>query len=78
MIGALQLTFDFSGRARTHQMLQHDYYQALANFQRITDPTESDVAEANSQLTTIMAHEPPVMRAVDAKAHNDAIDATGF
>lgn len=78
VIGALQLTFDFGGRARTHQILQHDYYQALADFQVITEPTERDIAEANSRLTAVMANEPPIMRAVDAKAHNDAIDATGF
>ena len=78
VIGALQLTFDFGGKARTHQMLQHDYYQALAHFQAITEPTESDIAEANARLTKIMANEPPIMKAVDAKAHNDAIDATGF
>ncbi|UWR97716.1 hypothetical protein [Phaeobacter inhibens] len=78
LIGALQLTFDFSSRARTHQMLQHDYYQDLADFQRIPEPTESDIAQAQSRLTAIMANEPPTMKAVDAKAHNDAIDATGF
>ncbi|MEE2635494.1 MAG: hypothetical protein VX940_14445 [Pseudomonadota bacterium] len=78
VIGALQLTFDFGGKARTHQMLQHDYYQALADFQALTEPAENDIAEANSRLTTIMANEPPIMKAVDAKAYNDAIDATGF
>ncbi|UWQ47288.1 hypothetical protein [Leisingera aquaemixtae] len=78
VIGALQLTFDFGGRARTHQILQHDYYKALADFQAIAEPTERNVAEANSRLTTIMADEPPILRAVDAKAHNDALDATDF
>lgn len=77
LIGALQLTFDFAGRARTHALLQREYYNALADFQAILEPSEGDVAKANAGLTTIMANEPPVMRAVDAKAHNDAIDATG-
>lgn len=78
VIGALQLTFDFGGKARTHQFLQHEYYQALADFQAKPDRNETEVAEANSRLTAIMADEPPIMKAVDAKAYNDAIDATGF
>lgn len=78
LIGALQLTFDFAGRARTHALLQRDYYNTLADFLAILDPTEEDVAIANASLTSIMANQPPTMRAVDAKAYNDALAATGF
>ena len=78
LIGALQLTFDFSGRARTHELLQRDYYEALAKFQAILEPDPVQIAAANAGLTVIMADEPPTMKAKDARAYNDAIDATGL
>ncbi|MCG7627327.1 hypothetical protein MHM88_05880 [Epibacterium sp. MM17-32] len=78
IIGALQLTFDFGGRARLHQVLQRDYYKALADFQSIEAPTPADVAAAKAALSTTMADEPPTMRAVDTKAYNDALAATGY
>ena len=77
-IGALQLTFDFSGRACTHQILQRDYYKVLADFQAILTPTDEDIARCNAALTLTMADEPPVMRVIDSKAYNDALDATGY
>jgi len=33
-IGALQLVFDFNGRARTHEILQRKYYDLIAENRR--------------------------------------------
>jgi hypothetical protein len=77
VIGALQLTFDFGGRARVHQVLQRDFYKALADFQAIEEPAAADIAAAKAALSVTMADEPPVMRAIDTKAYNDALAAMG-
>lgn len=75
-IGALQLVFDFGSKARDHQLLQRDYYQVLADIEATVDPTSQDLAKWSSELTRITADEPPTLRAMDAKAYNDAIGAT--
>ncbi|KAB2758001.1 hypothetical protein F9K81_11670 [Brucella anthropi] len=75
MIGAAQLTFDFAGAARTHQQLQRDYYNLLAEIEAKIDPTDADDALWFSAMIRITGDEPPVMRAVDARAYNDAIGA---
>lgn len=74
-IGAAQLAFDFGGSARDHQALQRDYFNLLADIEETVDPTEQQLAAWNGRLTRIAGDEPPVMRAIDAKAYNDAVDA---
>ncbi|MBL4768010.1 MAG: hypothetical protein JKY94_09895 [Rhodobacteraceae bacterium] len=76
LVGALQLVFDFAGQARMHQALQRDYYHLLADIEAKTDPTEVHCAEWYSKMIRITADEPPFLRAVDAKAYNDAASAT--
>jgi hypothetical protein len=75
-VGAAQLVFDFGGRARDHQNLQRDYYHLLAEIE--ADPVADEIKVANwvAQMTRISGDEPPVLRALDAKAYNDAIGAT--
>jgi hypothetical protein len=77
VVGAMQLVFDFGRCARDHQALQRDYYRLLAEIELQPDP---DTAHCNvwwSEMVRITADEPPVLRAIDAKAYNDAIDALG-
>ena len=74
-IGAAQLAFDFGGNARDHQSLQRDYYNLLADIEETVEPSEQQLAAWNGRLTRIASDEPPIMRAIDAKAYNDAIDA---
>ncbi len=71
-IGALQLVFDFSGRARDHQILQQRYYAVLATLEESRHPTEDDCARWNADLLRIYADEPPTLRALDAIADNQA------
>lgn len=77
VIGALQLVFDFGRQARDHQQLQRDYYALLAEIEAKPDATAEECAAWQGKLIRITADEPPVLRAVDAKAYNDAIDASG-
>lgn len=76
VIGALQLVFDFGRQARDHQVLQRDYYALLADIEAHPDDGGSLCAGWYSRMIAITADEPPVLRALDAKAYNDALDAT--
>ncbi|MCO6410077.1 hypothetical protein [Hoeflea alexandrii] len=75
VVGAIQLVFDPGGKARTHQMLQRDYYRLLAEIEEKHVCDEHDLASWRGELARIAADEPPVLRAIDAKAYNDALDA---
>lgn len=76
VIGALQLVFDFGRQARDHQTLQRDYYTLLADIEATPADDPEKCAEWYSAMIRITADEPPVFRAIDAKAYNDALDAT--
>ncbi|MBT9370304.1 hypothetical protein [Rhizobium sp. CSW-27] len=75
VIGALQLVFDFGGRARDHQLLQKRYYDVLAAIEENRAPNLDDCARWKAELTRIYADEPPTLRALDAIADNQATAA---
>ncbi|OLP56797.1 hypothetical protein BJF92_12045 [Rhizobium rhizosphaerae] len=76
LIGGLQLVFDFAGKGRDHQALQRDYYHLLADNEAVPVANAADCAGWQSRLTRIAADEPPMLRALDAKAYNDALAGT--
>lgn len=78
VISALQLVFDFGAQAAEHQRLQRDYYALLADIEAAVEDSETKRAEWNSRMIRITGDEPPVLRAIDAKAYNDAADALEF
>lgn len=77
IVGSLQLVLDFAGRASTHAVLQKQFYSVLADMQETIDPGPEALVRFEAALIRIYADEPPVLRALDAKAYNDAIDALG-
>ncbi|MGY9050004.1 MAG: hypothetical protein ACKVKF_23950, partial [Rhodobacterales bacterium] len=77
IIGALQLVFDFGRQARDHQTLQRDYFSLLAEIEAAPSADSDTCAGWYSQMIRISADEPPILRALDAKAYNDALDASG-
>jgi hypothetical protein len=77
VVGAMQLVFDFGRSARDHQSLQRDYYRLLAEIELFPDPEVDQCTKWWSEIMRITAEEPPVLRAIDAKAYNDAIDSLG-
>jgi hypothetical protein len=77
VIGALQLVFDFAGRARLHETLQRRYFELIAEIDGRLEPSEADVSKWRSDLNLIYADEPPPMRALDAIAFNKACDSLG-
>lgn len=76
VVGAAQLVFDFGGKARDHQSLQKEYYGLLADIEETPDPSADQVAIWRARMLRIAGDEPPTLRALDAKAYNDAIGAT--
>lgn len=75
VIGGLQLVFDFGRQARDHQTLQREYYHLLADIEAVIEPTSEQIASWQSRQVRIAGEEPPMLRAIDAKAYNDAIGA---
>ncbi|NVP57895.1 hypothetical protein [Mycoplana rhizolycopersici] len=77
VLGALQLVLDFGGRARDHQVLQRDYYNLLADIDERPDAVGPELGRFAAAMTRIAASEPPTLRALDAKAYNDALSGLG-
>jgi hypothetical protein len=74
-IGALQLVFDFSGRARNHELLQKRYFELMAEIEGTTVPTIDLCARWDAEVTKISADEPPTLRVLDTIADNQATAA---
>jgi hypothetical protein len=77
VIGAMQLVFDFNGRARLHENLQRRYFELIAKIEQVLTPTEQEIASWKSDLNLMYADEPPPMRALDTVAYNKACDSLG-
>ena len=73
--GALQLVFDFGGRAKEHEFLQKRFYEVITAIERSRTATDEDLCRWRADLVAIYADEPPTMRALDAIAYNNAGDA---
>lgn len=71
-----QLVFDFGGQARKHDFLQKRYYELLADIEGNPRPTDEDKIRYSAKLAMICSEEPITMRALDAVAYNQAVDAT--
>jgi len=76
-IGAYQLAYDPAGRGREHQILQRDYYRLLADIEAVPEVADDQMARWRGEMIRITGDESPTLRVIDAKAYNDAIDATG-
>ncbi len=74
-VSALRLVFDFSRMARFHRALKEDYYRLLAEIEACPTDDEACRAQWWGQMIAIAGDEPPVLRARDAKAYNDALDS---
>ncbi len=72
VIGALQLVYDFSGKAKNHAFLQAKFYTLLASIDECVDRSNEQCASWKSEFSRIAADAPAVMRALDAVADNQA------
>jgi hypothetical protein len=75
LMATIQLIFDFGGSAKDHRFQQTRYSEALADMEKI--PVWDDEAErtCSARLVTIGGDEVQTMRALDAVAFNQALDA---
>lgn len=71
-IGALQLVFDYSGRARQHEILQRRYFNLMADVECVEAPSGEQCVRWRSEFSRAAADEPPTLRALDAIADNQA------
>jgi hypothetical protein len=75
-VAALQLVFDFGGRAGTHAFLQKRYYDVLADMEMSSDvESPKAIKKWSAKLLTIAGDETITMRALDAVAYNSALDS---
>ena len=75
VIGALQLVYDFSGRARTHEILQKRYFDLIADIEECITFNEKLCKKWDAEMMRIAGDEPPIMRALDVIADNQATQA---
>lgn len=78
IVGALQLVYDFAGRARTHEILQRRYYNILSDIEMLSLPDEMDMKKIDSEMIKTSGEEPPMLRALDAISYNAAADALEY
>ncbi|MGR7994123.1 hypothetical protein [Xanthobacter sp. ZOL 2024] len=76
-LGAIQLVFDFGGRARTHQVLQQKYYDILARVEAMAADDQKEICQLSGDMVRIYADEPPIADVPDAVAYNAAAKALG-
>lgn len=72
VVGALQLVYDFSGKAKDHAFLQSRYYGIMASIDECIEYTDNGCANWEAEFSRIAADAPPTLRALDATADNQA------
>lgn len=73
IVGALQLVFDFAGRAKNHEILQRRYYDLLGRIKEAGGDLPVKVrSQIMGEIARISGEEPPTLRALDAVAYNEA------
>ena len=76
LIGAANIAFSFSIRARDHDYIRRRYYELLARLvEGRADPTTP--IRVHCDMLRVTASEPPPLRALDAIAYNAALDGLG-
>lgn len=71
--GALDLVFDFNGKACEHTYLTRRSYEILATL--ADDDSEAAFRRAQAEMIRLYADERPQLRALNAVAHNTAADS---
>jgi hypothetical protein len=71
----IQLVFDFGGSAKEHRFQQTRYAEALTDMEEVSSWNDAIQRKWSGRLVTIAATEGEAMRALDAVAFNQALDA---
>ncbi|WNJ91111.1 hypothetical protein [Bosea sp. 685] len=78
LLATLDLVFDLRGKAQLHDSLKRRYFILLARLEERPEAGARQMAKWQSRIYSITAEEPVTYRAVDAVAHNEAIDTLGL
>jgi hypothetical protein len=70
VIGAADLLWDLSGKARDHEILHRRFVDVLKRIGGVQSPDLELVGRIDADLNAIYADEPPVYRALNADCHN--------
>lgn len=77
VLGAADLVFNFSHRARDHEILYRRFVHLLAQV-RDSAPSEEALAKLHRLRLEIEADEPPLYYALEAQCYNEATMARGW
>lgn len=78
LLATFDLVLDLRGKAQLHDALKRRYYMLLARLEEKPDAGARQIARWQARILAITAEEPVTYRAVDAVAHNEAIDTLGL
>ena len=76
-IAALHLVFDLQGRAASHEDFKKRYYDLAGQIEAVDTPTPAHISKWKSELIELTSKEGATFRALNAKAHNNIVDAHG-
>jgi hypothetical protein len=76
-LGALDLVFGFSHRARDHEVLHRRFTDLAAELRTTTSPTQEEVQRWERRRLEIEAEEPPTYWALEASCWNEVAHAWG-
>lgn len=78
VIGAADLVFSFSHRARDHEILYRRFSEIAADIKQKQKPSEDQLTLWERKRIEIEADEPPIYWALEASCDNEATIARGW
>lgn len=75
--GTIQLVFDLSSKARTHEFLQKRFFELAAEIEEAGEKAVEEMTKWEAALRRLYAEEPPPMRALNEVAYNAAMISFG-
>ena len=77
LLATADLVLDLRAKAELHGKLKFSYFELLAKVEESLTLTDENSAKLQAEKIRLTATEPSEFRAVDAIAHNEAVDALG-
>lgn len=78
VLGAADLVFNFSHRARDHEILYRRFSELASDMKKEQKPSEDQIIQFQRRRIAIEADEPPIYRALEASCDNEATIARGW
>jgi len=78
ILQALELVIDTKGKVTLHNSLRQRYVQLELKLNQLTELTVDQLNQLKSERTTIEVDEPPVLKSLYLKCHNELADVYQF